>query len=297
MVKSKLRNFFRCSFPVITAMLLIVFCAAPASSANFGSWGVPFDFSDIALSTNISTSLLGNVPFPLGYTGPTTVNLGGISVSPTFSDNSDNMINIDWSLSSPSLKMEISLFDVVVPSSVVFGNDGYLSFRFYDGISSVNFDADIFYKIQYPVNASGVGYALGTFQGAVSVVDASGVDLLEFLSASLSDNGFPASKLSSYILFERLVITFDPAESFDKFNMRQPNQSSKVDFQDWFDSYDYGSAPGDSDFVANVDFVNWLRTAVSGFLGIELWPHFSLDNLLWLCLVIGLLFTFLKFVV
>lgn len=44
----------------------------------------------------------------------------------------------------------------------------------------------------------------------------------------------------------------------------------------------------------DVDFVGWLVPAVGSFLSFELWPGLSLDSVLWVSLVIGVLFWFLK---
>lgn len=56
--------------------------------------------------------------------------------------------------------------------------------------------------------------------------------------------------------------------------------------------YDHGvSNPAD------VDFVSWLATAVGGFLDFQLWPGLSLNDLLWVILVMGILFAFLKLTV
>jgi hypothetical protein len=46
-----------------------------------------------------------------------------------------------------------------------------------------------------------------------------------------------------------------------------------------------------------VDFASWLGTAVGGFLDFDLWPGLSLNDLLWVVLVIGVLFAFLKMTV
>lgn len=45
---------------------------------------------------------------------------------------------------------------------------------------------------------------------------------------------------------------------------------------------------------SGTDFVSWLATAVGGFLAFELWPGMSLDQVLWVILVIGILMWFLK---
>lgn len=45
---------------------------------------------------------------------------------------------------------------------------------------------------------------------------------------------------------------------------------------------------------SDIDFVSWLASAVGGFLAFELWPGMSLDQILWVILVIGILMWFLK---
>lgn len=47
---------------------------------------------------------------------------------------------------------------------------------------------------------------------------------------------------------------------------------------------------------SDTDFVSWLATAVGGFLDFELWPGMSLDQVLWVILVIGILMWFLKII-
>lgn len=291
----KFRTFLKRSGALMSALVLLLCCTVPASAAG-GTWGVPFDFSSIWLAGNASTRFLGSAPFPLDSSGPNSVQIGGISVVPTFSNNEDGMIDVEWSLSSPSLKMQLDFTDVVVPASAIWGDDGFMSFRLYSGSSSVSFDAEVSYKLQYPVNRANGGFAMGTFVGSVNVLDAAGVNLTEYIAASFADNGFPSSKLSAYVLLSDLTVTFSPSESFERFNMRQFNQTSAVDFSDWFESYNWTSS-NVTDVPGAVDFTSWLRVAIGGFLDTQLWPGMSLDNLLWLSLTLGLLFAFLKFVV
>lgn len=297
MVKSKLHKFLHRSFPVITAMLLIVLCAAPAMAANSGSWGVPFNFETIALSGNVSTALLGGVPFPLGSSGPTSVQLGGIGISSTFSDNSDGMINVDWSLTSGSYIMQLSLEDVVVPSSMLFGSDGFLVFRLYSGSSLVPFTVEINYIVGHIYEGS--YYRLDGFQNGFTITNGSGYDLATAIGQDLSSSGYDSSKLGEYVLLEDLVIYIDADSPFDRFNMRQPHQNVNPSFDDWLNSQRLSSETVvvDPSNPAGVNFVDWLTVAIGGFLDFELWPGMSLNELLWVCLVIGILFTFFKMIV
>lgn len=297
MVKSKLRNFFRRSFPTISAMLLIVLCAAPASAATTGAWGVPFSFESIGLSGNVSTNIIGYAPFPLSLTGPSSTRIGGIDITSTYSDNTDGMVNIDYSFSSSSYRMRLLVNNVVLPTQSFLSGDSYLVFRFYDGASSVPTSATVSYTLAYVYD--GTNYLLRGSMGQVSVTNANTVDVSMLIAEDVASKGYSASNLGDYVLLSNLDITFDGSSSFTKFNIRQPLLSNGPTLTNWFDSQNLktNSVVVDPSNPAGVNFVDWLTVAIGGFLDFELWPGMSLNELLWVCLVIGILFTFFKMIV
>ena len=297
MVKFKLRNFFRRSFPVITAMLLIVLCAAPASAATTGAWGVPFSFESIGLSGNVNTNIIGYAPFPLSLSGPSSTRIGGIDITSTYSDNSDGMVNIDYSLSSSTYRMRLFVNDVVLSSSSFLSGDKYLVFRFYDGASSVSASATISYTLGYVYE--GNNYLLRGSMGQINVSNVNTVDISQLIADDVVSKGYSSADLGDYVLLSNLDITFDGSSPFTKFNIRQPLQSNGPTLSNWFDSQELrtNSVVVDPSNPAGVNFVDWLTVAIGGFLDFELWPGMSLNELLWVCLVIGILFTFFKMIV
>lgn len=296
MAKYKLRNFFLRFFPVISSLLLIVLCAAPASAAG-GTWGVPFAFDSIGLSGTASSSIIGNAPFPLSRTGPTSTVIGGIDIESGFNNIEDGMIDIDWSFSSGTYVMELRADQLVIPSSVLFDDSGFLIFQFYFSSGSSDVSALISYGLGRV--SDGSTYQLHYQGDSFSVGSAAGVDLASAIGDRILVAGNSISDLGDYVLLYDFYIKFTSDSPIVRFNMRQNNQTDRYNFGDWFDSQELVSKTVvvDSSDPSGVNLVDWLQVAVGGFLDFELWPGMSLNELLWVCLVIGILFTFFEMIV
>lgn len=120
-----------------------------------------------------------------------------------------------------------------------------------------------------------------------------GTDILDLIAGMITDgNYFPAEE----VYLSDLTIEFFELESEDQWvsfdvDLRQ----SRPSYHDWLRQY---TLPCESKIVYEVVeggfSFDWLISAVSGVLSIELWPGFSLSGLLGVVLTICLVFAFFK---
>ena len=103
-----------------------------------------------------------------------------------------------------------------------------------------------------------------------------------------------------YIYLTDVLLTFNvigSAEDGGYFEIFSPDRGDLPSVDDWFSQYDL---PFKKEVIVNpadpsgVNFVDWLTVAVGGFLDFELWPGMSLNEIMWIILVAGVLFWFLK---
>lgn len=292
----KFRTFLKRSCVLMSALVLLLCCTVPASAAG-GTWGVPISFDSIGLSGTASTSIIGYAPFPLSSSGPSSTAIGGIDIFSSFSNLEDGMVDIDYSFSSGSYVVTLRADQLVIPSSFLFSNSGYLIFRFYNGSSLITTRAVISYNLAKV--SSGSTYQIQYQGDSMTIESVNGLDLSTVIGNRLGIAGDSQEELGDFILLDDFYLSFSSDTPITKFNMRQNNQTVRYSFGDWLDSKDLSSSTVvvDPSNPSGVNFVDWLQVAIGGFLDFELWPGMSLNELLWVCLVIGILFTFLKMVV
>lgn len=126
------------------------------------------------------------------------------------------------------------------------------------------------------------------FSGAGNI----GVELAEAISAVTNDR---------YVLLNYLNVdvasTYSQGDGFDGvYYFEIPSVSTPPSYALYANQYDlFNQTVVDASSPADGDFVDWLVVAVTNFMTIELWPGFSLNQLLSVVVVIGILFAFLKF--
>lgn len=278
---------------LMSALVILLCCTVPASAAG-GTWGVPVSFDSIGLSGTASTSIIGYAPFPLSSSGPSSTAIGGIDISSSFSNLEDGMVDIDYTFSSGSYVVTLRADQLVIPSSFFFTNAGYLIFRFYNGSDVLTTRAVLSYNLAKVY--SGSNYKLQYQGDSMTIESVNGLDLSTVIGNRLEIAGNSQDELGDYVLLDDFYLSFSSDTPITKFNMRQNSQSTRYTFRNWFDSQDLSgkTVVVDPSNPSGVDLVSWLSVAVGGFLDFQLWPGMSLNELMWIILVIGVLFWFLK---
>lgn len=291
----KFRTFLKRSGALMSALVLLLCCTMPASAAG-GTWGVPISFDQIGLSGSVSTSIIGHAPFPLSSSGPSSTTIGGIDITSTFSNLEDGMVDIDYVFSSGSYVVTLRADQLVIPSSFFFSDSCFLIFRFFSGSSAATTRAVLSYNLVKVY--SGSTYQLHYQGDSMTIESVNGLDLSTVIGNRLGIAGNSQEDLGEFVLLDDFYLSFSSDTPITKFNMRQNSQSTRYTFRNWFDSKDLTgqTVVVDPSNPSGINLVNWLSVAIGGFLDFELWPGMSLNQLLWVCLVIGILFAFLKMV-
>ena len=123
----------------------------------------------------------------------------------------------------------------------------------------------------------------------------SDTNILGLISSMLTDGNFVPSDV---VYLTDLEITLSLFENDDQWiQFGTDVRRSRPTAADWFEQYDLSVETViiyDAADPSDVSFVDWLQVAVGGFLDFELWPGMSLNELLWIILVAGVLFWFMK---
>lgn len=311
MVKSKLRNFLLRFFPVITAMLLIVLCAAPAFAAPPVSTFVsPIFFDEVAFLYGEAFERSYRMPYPGNIMGP--VNPGADYVqykneSSSF-DNSFYITGIDvldngkirsnYRLSYDYSGWGIGLFNVsgaIIDAPLLSNSAGY-HVSFSQGTVGVSGRVSISFTAA-KINTTSDTYSVQTKNFSASNVPfgTDGVDLMQLIDSALTDLSY---RDGDYVYLPNLSVRF----FFDDFDLTEVLMHTEVvrrtsprTYTQWLNQYDLNRSviinPSDP---SGVNFVDWLQTAIGGFLDFELWPGMSLNEIMWVILVVGVLFWFFK---
>lgn len=311
MVKSKLLNFFRCFFPVITAMLLVVLCAAPASAAPPSSTVVaPIFFDEVAFLYGEAFERSYRMPFPGNIIGP--VNPGADYVqykneSSTF-DNSfyitgidklDNgLIRSNYRLSYDYTGWGIGLFNIsgtVIEEGLLSNSSGY-NVSFSQGTVGVSGRVSISFTAAKIIRSSDTySVQTKTFNASNVSFGVDGIDLMDLIDSTLTDLSY---REGEYVYLPILSVRFflDDLDLTEVLmHTEVVGRNSPNTYSQWFNQYElYRSVIVNPADPSDIDFTDWLQSAIGGFLDFELWPGMSLNELLWACLVIGVLFVFLR---
>lgn len=120
-------------------------------------------------------------------------------------------------------------------------------------------------------------------------------NIMGLISSMLTDGNFVPSDV---VYLTNLQITLALFENDDQWiQFATDVRRTRPTAVDWFDQYRLpieNVIVYDSADPSDVSFVDWLVVAVGGFLDFELWPGMSLNEIMWVILVIGILFWFLK---
>lgn len=297
------RTFLKRTGALISVLVVLFCCALPASAADVGySWYMPFQFTDLVALYGSSKDSYHSIPFPVSRSWPSSVyddqliatkisasNSSGIYLDYDVSDEYEDIYGLEFAakqlfipltvLSSSSFTVSLKngsataravlylSFDYCVVAEDASGND-YVAKR-------VNFS-------RLDLNSYGTGY--------------SSVNIADYVYDLVVAND---SSPSSVVCLENFKVSVESNDPISGFTMYQPAMDVIGSPYGWINGSDLPiqDVVVDPSDPVEVDFVDWLGVAIGGFLDFELWPGMSLNELLWVCLVIGILFTFMKFVV
>ena len=311
MVKFKLRNFLLRFFPVITAMLLIVLCAFPAFAAPpVSTFIAPIFFDEVAFLYGEAFERSYRMPYPGNIMGP--VNPGADYVqykneSSSF-DNSFYITGIDvldngkirsnYRLSYDYTGWGVGLFNVsgtIIDTPLLSSSTGY-HVSFSQGTVGVSGRVSISFTAA-KINTSSDSYSIQTKSFSASNVSFGdgGIDLMHLIDSALTDLSY---RDGDYVYLPTLSVRF----FFDDYDLTEVLMHTEVvrrtsprTYTQWFNQYELNRSvivnPADP---SDVNFVDWLQTAIGGFLDFQLWPGMSLNEIMWVILVVGVLFWFFK---
>jgi hypothetical protein len=298
MVKNKrLRKLSFCFFSLI---LIFVSMVAPAFAASGSSpqWYSVLPFDEVRLdSSSVRFSVLpwlGDSWLSLADPSDVGDSYGGYSLSDPRLSQTDESVSFDVAFSSSLASFSsielyatssfIKLRDLREKSfSVGFGFDSDAAAR-----CSISF-------LAYRITLSGDSYIMESKRFSSTQHIPSGTNILSLISDMISDGNFLPSDV---VYLSGLSVKFEDFENDDQWlsfdiDLRQ----SRPTYSSWFAQYSLPHqtvieyAPSDPQ---GVNFVDWLSVAVGGFLDFELWPGMSLNEIMWIILVVGILFWFIK---
>ena len=254
MVKSKLRKFFRRSFLLITAALLIVLCAAPVSAAPPVSTFVsPIFFDEVAFLYGEAFERSYRMPYPGNIMGP--VNPGADYVqykneSSSF-DNSfyitgidvlDNgMIRSNYRLSYDYTGWGIGLYNVsgaIIDAPLLSNSYGY-NVSFSQGTAGVSGRVSISFTAA-KINTSSDTYSvqIKNFSASNVPFGTDGVDLMQLIDSALTDLSY---RDGDYVYLPNLSVRF----FFDDFDLTEVLMHTEVvrrtsprTYTQWLNQYD-----------------------------------------------------------
>lgn len=219
---------------------------------------------------------------------------GFTNVSPSFGDN---LIIFDMALSAPTSSFNEVVFyadDAVISTSALRDASYVISFGLDSGVSArvtISFTACRIVELDN-------SYQVQTKAFYDSYHASDSLDIMECISEMMTDGNYVPS---SYVRLTDLTVSISDCTAEDNWLLfRSDVRSSRPDLSDWFAQYKltykteiiYNAAD-----PSDVSFVDWLAVAVGGFLDFELWPGMSLNEIMWVVLVAGVLFWFLKLTV
>lgn len=298
MVKNKrLRKLSLCFFSLI---LIFVSMVAPsfAASGSTPQWYSVLPFDEVRLNTSGSrfTTLpwLGDSWLSLADPSEVKDSVAGYSiVDPVFSQVSESVsFEVAFSASVGSF----SSIELCSSASLIKVSD------LRDKSFTVGFglDSDQAARCTISFNANRLtlltdSYRIETKAFSETHHVSSGTNILSLISDMLTDGNFVPSDI---VLLSSLSVKFEDFENDDQWlSFDSDLRQSRPSFRDWVNQYSLPHqtvieyAPSDPQ---GVNFVDWLSVAVGGFLDFELWPGMSLNEIMWIILVVGILFWFIK---
>lgn len=307
----KFRTFLKRSGVLICVLVIMLVCALPSSAASLTSTKVaPIMFDQIGFLYGEAFERSYRMPFPGNILGPSEPGSGYVqykdenstlnnSVYITGVSQLDNgLIRTNYRLSYDYTGWGVGLFNVsgnVLESALINDSSGY-NVSFSLGTVGLSGRVSISLQAVKVVNSADAYYTTSkSFTLSNIPFGENGVDLFDLIDQAITDFTF---RDGEYLYLPLLNVRF----FFDDMNLDElamhietTNRNVPNSYSMWFNQFDLPRSvvvnPVDPD---GVDLVDWLSVAVGGFLDFELWPGMSLNELLWACLVIGVLFVFLR---
>lgn len=310
----KFRTFLKRSGALMSVLVLLLCCTVPASAAAPTSTKVaPIFFDEIGILYGEAFERSYRMPWPGNILGPANQ---GTSYSQYKDDSntSDNYLLITgvdqldngivrshYHLAYDYTGWGVGLFNVsgtVIEEGLLSDSQGY-NVAFSHGTVGVSGRVSIAFTAA-KINQTSDSYSVTTKSFSASNLDfgEDGVDLMDLIDTTLTDYTY---REGEYVYLTNLSVRFflDDLELTDVLmHVESVGRSSPSTYAQWFSQYNLIRSvvvnPADP---SGVDFVDWLTIAVSGFLDFELWPGMSLSQVLWVILVVGVMFWFLKLTV
>lgn len=276
----------------VVSIVLLVLCSAFAVSASaYASTSIPrysaIQFSYVGFGTNYNVKQ----EYTANVVGTSLYQFSG-PVANTIVNAARDSIFVEYNTGASYLSIRMHADTQVVDLEqlrnmtfeVTIGTDGDLpgSFRITGSVIVYELTNGSWKPVYRPFDAR------FNFTGAGNI----GVELAEAISAVTNDR---------YVLLNYLNVdvasTYSQGDGFDGvYYFEIPSVSTLPSYALYANQYDlYNQTIVDASSSTDGDFVDWLVVAVTNFMTIELWPGFSLNQLLSVVVVIGILFAFLKF--
>lgn len=303
MVKNKPPKRFAARVGALLCVLLICCCMVLPASAASGSEPVfysvlPFDGVRLMESASSFVDLpwTPDVWLSRSTQEDSSANSGdaGYGVTNATVSSSTDTANFDVAFSRTLGSFNSVVFyadSAVISTSQLRDSNYYVYFGFEgedDARISISFLAN-------RMTLVGDDYQLQTKRFTETFHADSGTDVLSLISGMLTDGNYVPS---SYVLLTDLEVVMEDFSNDDQWiTFRIDLRQNRPSVQKWIDQY---QLPYKTEVIINpsdpseVSFVDWLVVAVSGFLDFELWPGMSLNEIMWVILVIGVMFWFFK---
>lgn len=301
MVKNKLLKRWAVRAGALLSVLLICCCMtlpAFAASGSAPTWYSVLPFDEVRLNTNSSRQTI------LPWAGDLWLSSASDSTV-TDSTSSYSIANSRFNLSDEDVS-----FDVAFSNAV--GSFASIELYAYSALIKVNdlrdksftvgfgVDGDLGARVTISFNAHRLTLLTDSYRDESKRFTSTarcpaGTNILGLISDMLTDGNFVPSDV---VYLSDLSVTFDDMENDDQWiSFSVDCRQSRPSFTKWVDQYSlpYQTvieySPSDP---SGVNFVDWLSVAVGGFLDFQLWPGMSLNEIMWIILVVGILFWFIK---
>ena len=296
------RTFLKRTGALMSVLVVLVCFALPASAV---SWWLPYEFDGVLVYDSVDGDSSFRSIFPLNRDGNFTGYIPGDLLAFEFESGS----NSNGSYFEYSMVMDdTNIYKIAflgssnfVPLSVLSSDDPF-TIKILNGTSTLpgvmylSFD----YVRLVKDEASGAYIAKSTSFDNLDLnsfgTGYSTVNINKYIYQLITAND---PNPSSVCYIKNLEIRVDCEDPITGFVMSQPELDYYRNANSWINSYDltFEQIVVDPSNPSDVSLVDWLAVAVGGFLDFELWPGMSLNQLLWVCLVVGILFWFLKLTV